>query len=309
MDSIPHTVPPRYPADLPPARFAAHVQAGLHIGCRVAILGLADDLGVRLNGGRPGAKDGPMAFRQALARYGVADPAGWAWPKVFDAGDVVPAPGLDEEALNETHRRITEATAAILDLGLLPVAIGGGHDLTFPFVRAVIRKFGPMPGFYYDAHLDVRPTAGSGMSFRRLVEECGVRSLCNLGFDPCSNASGFVEWFLSHGGSFGEGLLPSLEESAAGCFGSFDLDVIDMSAAPGVSAPNPQGWTPNMAAIAVHEAARHLPLRCFDFMELSPAHDEGGRTARLAAHLFLQLLRGLAARWAEDRHGGSRADP
>lgn len=298
MTRIPHTAPPHYPGTLPPARFAAHIQQSLPVGCRVAILGLPDDLGVRLNNGRPGAKDGPRAFREALARYGVAEPHGWAWPKVFDAGDVTPAPGADSAALTETHRRITEATAAILDLGLFPIAIGGGHDLTFPFVRAVIRKFGRLEGVYYDAHLDVRETIGSGMPFRRLIEECGVPRVCNLGLDECANADPYVRWFSAHGGERCDGLLPSLDSTSDGCFGSFDLDVIDMSAAPGVSAPNPQGWTANMASVAVHEAGRLLPLRCFDFMELNPAHDEGGRTARLAAHLFLSLLRGLAARAA-----------
>jgi arginase family enzyme len=37
-------------------------------------------------------------------------------------------------------------------------------------------------------------------------------------------------------------------------------------------------------------------VRCFDIMELCPAHDEGGRTARLAAHVFLSFLRGFAGR-------------
>lgn len=268
----------------------------LPVGCRVALLGLPDDLGVRLNGGRPGAKDGPRAFREALARYGVAEPDGWAWPKVFDAGDVIPATGSDESALLETHRRVSEATAALLELGLFPIAIGGGHDLTFPFVRAVIGKFGPLAGVYYDAHLDVRPTIGSGMPFRRLVEECGVPALYNLGLDDWANAAEFVAWFREHGGERCDGLVPSVEAPPGECFGSFDLDVIDMSAAPGVSAPNPAGWSANMASVAVHEAGRNLPLRSFDFMELNPAHDEGGRTARLAAHLFLSFLRGFSAR-------------
>jgi arginase family enzyme len=32
-----------------------------------------------------------------------------------------------------------------------------------------------------------------------------------------------------------------------------------------------------------------------DFMELSPPHDAQGRTARLAAHLFLAFLAGFSA--------------
>lgn len=297
VTSIPHTSPPHYPDNLPPARFAFHIHQTMTTQCRVALLGLPDDLGVRLNNGRPGAKDGPRAFREALSRYGVAEPDGWTWPKVFDAGDVIPAPGHDADALNETHRRVTEATTALLDLGLFPIAIGGGHDLTFPFVRAVINKFGPLPGVYFDAHLDVRESIGSGMPFRRLVEQCGVPRLYNLGLDEMANAREFVDWFRGHGGEFRSlSNLAKVETPANGCFASFDLDVIDMSAAPGVSAANPRGWTPHTASAAVHEVANKLPLRCFDIMELSPPYDESGRTARLAAHLFLSFLRGLSER-------------
>src|SRR5262249_12704898 len=169
---VPFTKPGVWPDGMDPSRMASHVHQTLPIACRVAILGLADDLGVRLNHGRPGAAGGPPAFRAALARYGVAPPAGWTWPVVVDAGDIVPAPGHDEAALHETHNRVTAAVSAVLDAGLFPIGIGGGHDLTFPFVRAIAhrRRTGarPLTGVYFDAHLDVRETAGSGMAFRRL---------------------------------------------------------------------------------------------------------------------------------------------
>ena len=72
---------------------------------------------------------------------------------------------------------------------LFPIAIGGGHDLTFPFVRAVIefwrtRGIDIGSGVYFDAHLDVRDTPGSGMPFRRLIEDCGVNALVNFGPQP-----------------------------------------------------------------------------------------------------------------------------
>ena len=37
-------------------------------------------------------------------------------------------------------------------------------------------------------------------------------------------------------------------------------------------------------------------VRCFDLMELNPAQDPDGRTARVAAHLFLSFLQGFALR-------------
>lgn len=292
---IPHTTPPQYPAGIGPGRFAAHIHEGVPVGCRVALLGLPDDLGVRLNGGRAGAREGPRAFREALARYGAAEPAGWVWPRVFDAGDAAPAPGNDAAALAETHRRVTEAVAALVAEGLFPVGIGGGHDLTFPFVRGATRGRGAPAGVYFDAHLDVRAEPGSGMAFRSLVEQCGVAALTLHGFNPIVNSAEHLQWFEARGGRLAEpnsGWSPS----TADLFVSMDLDVLDGSHAPGVSAVNPAGWSVERLAEFARSAGADERVRCFDIMELCPPNDEGGRTARAAAHLFLSFLRGFSER-------------
>jgi formiminoglutamase len=292
MTPIPHTTPAAWPAGLAPSRFAATIRRDSPAGCAVALLGLPDDLGVRLNHGRPGAAQGPNAFRAALARHGVAEPAGAPWPRVYDAGDVVP-----DESLEGTHARVTAATAALLGLGVLPIAIGGGHDLTFPFVRAVAQHVGALTGVYFDAHLDVRETAGSGMAFRRLIEDGHARSLHLHGFRPLVNSREHHAWFIAHGGHAAiDGAEPALPPEPLHLFTSFDLDVLDAAFAPGVSAPNPCGWTPREAERWVLACGADPRVRCFDLMELCPPHDDGERTARLAAHLFLAFLAGFAAR-------------
>lgn len=265
----------------------------------MALLGLPDDLGVRLNGGRVGAAGGPTAFRAALARYGVAEPFGWTWPEVYDAGDVVPVAGEGEASLLETHARVTAATKAVLGLGLFPIAVGGGHDLTLPFVRGVIEHWKARTvtvdsGVYFDAHLDVRETAGSGMAFRRLIEDHGVKHLAIHGMDPYANTRDHARWFLTHGGVDGAeaGTTPAMGPR----FVSVDLDVLDASHAPGVSAMNPNGWSVGRLAGAVQALAADGQTRCMDLMELNPTHDEGGRTSRAAAHVFLAMLRGIASR-------------
>jgi len=217
---------------------------------------------------------------------------------------------------------------------------GGAHyvDLTgeIPFVRAVIESSrsrersdsatdgprralepsapAPFAGVYFDAHLDVRETIGSGMPFRRLIEDCGVSSLRVHGLNPLVNSRKHADWFLRHGGTIvgpdaaasfppsPSPALPSLPSPGTPFFASFDLDVIDAAYAPGVSAVNPAGWTPCQAEAAILACARAPGLRCFDIMELNPAFDDPpgvdgyGRTARLAAHLFLVFLRGFAGR-------------
>ncbi len=302
MTVIPHCAPPVWPGDISSGRFASTIRRDTPQGCRIGLIGLADDLGVRLNNGRPGAKEGPRAFRAALARYGVADPPGWDWPAVFDAGDIVPAPGSDESALRETHGRVTEAVAALLDLGLFPIGIGGGHDLTFPFVRAAAKRLGIAAGVYFDAHFDVRETAGSGMAFRRLVEDCGIRTLHVHGLSPLVNSREHWNWFKAHGGRMDQ----SVDESADldqpfptdPSFVSLDLDVVDASEAPGVSAPNPAGWSAGMLEVSLETCGAVPGVKCFDIMELNPSFDQDGRTARVAAHALLWFLRGFARRKA-----------
>jgi formimidoylglutamase len=290
--AIPHTQPGVWTDAIPASRFAAGIRRDTPEGCRVALLGIPDDTGVRLNQGRPGAAEGPSAMRAALARYGVSEPSGFAWPAVFDAGDVRPA-GDD---LHETHRRATEATAALLERGLFPIAIGGGHDLTFPFVRAVAAHAGgPLQMVYFDPHLDVRDETGSGMPFRRLAESGSVDALTIHGFQPFANAAEHVRWFHAHGGRISD-MTPDDPWPDRDTAVSLDMDVIDQAFAPGVSAMNPCGWSPDLAARWVAAAGRNPRVRCFDMMELSPPNDPSGRTARLAAHLLLTFLRAFAER-------------
>lgn len=271
-------------------RFASLIRTESHEGCRIALIGAPDDTGVALNHGIPGAALGPDAFRVALTRYGTSEPEGWDWPAVYDAGDVIAG-----STLTETHNRLTHAAGELLDAGLFPIMIGGGHDLTFAFVRAIAKRFDSLGGIYFDAHLDVRAEEGSGMPFRKLVETCGVSRLDAIGINPFANSREHMHWFHSHGGRI-DALEPHGDWPGESLFVSFDLDVLDASAAPGVSARNPMGWSVHHGAKWVEAAGRCQRVRCFDIMELCPPNDHDGRTARIAAHFFLTFLRGFAAR-------------
>lgn len=263
----------------------------------LGLLGLADDQGVRLNGGRIGAAQGPDAFRAALAGYGGADSValeGFTIP-VVDLGNVIP-----DDSLHETHARVTETVAAMLDARLMPIGIGGGHDMTFPEVRAVIDHLvGPkgqtLDGVYFDAHLDVREDEGSGMPFRRLIEHGGIGRLALFGMDPLSNTPRHLEWFKAHGGELAD-WPPTQWPPSAAQFVSICLDALDMAQAPGVSAPHPAGWPAQRLADYAEAAGRMPSVCCFDIMELSPPNDEQGRTARLAAYLLMRFLAGLKQR-------------
>jgi formimidoylglutamase len=308
---IAHTTPPQWPP-IKPGQLAATIRTDLPDGCRIALLGLPDDTGVKLNGGRPGAAQGPGAFRAALASYGTPWDARHArpLPMVFDAGDVEPATGDDESALLELHARVEIAVRQSHELGLVPICIGGGHDLSLPSITALSKLVGTaIGGINFDAHLDVRERVGSGMAFRRLIDggHLNPRRFAEVGLGRFVHDEADVNWLSNQGATlmFADSLigdsLPShrlLESACQGSAGfvSIDLDGIDASAAPGVSAPNPCGLGVHHAAALAEAAGAEPAVRHFDLMELSPPHDHEGRTARVAALLFLSFLAGFGGR-------------
>ena len=310
---IPHTTAPRWPA-IRPDRYAATVRTDDPDGCALALLGLPDDTGIKLNGGRPGAAEGPTALRAALAKYGTAwDGRGGRRlaAGLYDAGDVEPAPGSDERALVETHARVERAVAALHERGLVPICVGGGHDLTAPAVTALSRAAGgAVGGINVDAHLDVRERVGSGMAFRRLIDGGFVapRWFAEVGLGRFVNDEADLRWLADKGATLVSAdsilgatlpvrrLIDVAVTHARAAFLSIDLDGLDAAQAPGVSAPNPMGLMARDAADLVEAAGASPSVRHFDIMELSPPHDHDGRTARLAAFLLLMFLAGFEAR-------------
>jgi formimidoylglutamase len=309
---VPYTRPALWP-EVRPGRFAATLRRESTEGCRAALLGLPDDLGVQLNAGRTGARGGPEAFRASLARFGVA----WDGLRgkaldvgVFDAGDVVPAEGADEAALFETHRRIESAAAYLQERGLVTLCVGGGHDLSLPSLRAAARQAGhPLGGVNVDAHLDVRERVGSGMPFRALIEgkHLAPQRFVELGLGRFTNDRVDLEWLSRQGATllFAETLLERgldvdgvLDAAcrAGAAFLSIDLDGLDQNAAPGVSAPNPLGVSVRDAARLAEAAGARPEIRHFDLMELNPRYDVDARTARTATLLLLCFLAGLSER-------------
>jgi formiminoglutamase len=309
---LPNTTPPTWP-EIKPGRFAAIIRHD-PTNCRLALLGLPHDLGIKLNNGRPGAAQGPAAFRAALATFGTT----WDGQKkkplnvpIFDAGDITPTQGDNESALLDTHTKIESAVAQLHQLNLVPICIGGGHDLTLPTITALSKHTrAPLAGINFDAHLDVRPRPGSGMAFRKLIDEkfLDPRRFTTVGVGRFVNDEPDCAWLTTQGASliYADDFLAeplrvdrefaaTFADSTPG-FLSIDLDAIDSSAAPGVSATNPAGLTVRHAAAFAEHAGLNPNVRHFDIMELSPPHDPTGRTARVAAVLFLSFVAGFGVR-------------
>lgn len=309
---MPDLVPPRIPVpDTAPDDprlgrwLAQNRKAG---GARVAIVGFPSDEGVRRNGGRPGAADGPAAIRQALYRLtpDAEHPDLFAdlLARTADLGDV-PVTG-DVEADQE---RLGEVLAPLLAEGVVPVILGGGHETSFGHFLGYARAGLDVEILNWDAHADVRPLspegAHSGSPFRQALEHPSGR--CRryrvAGLQPHSAAAAHVAFVRQRGGevywrrSLGDSRVHALALGIAQrTLATFDLDAVDVASAPGVSAPNPGGLPASLWLFAAYEMGRSPHVASMDIVELNPRVDIDGRTARLAALTVWHFLKGLAER-------------
>lgn len=280
---------------------------------RVALVGFPSDEGVRRNGGRPGAADGPGAIRREL--YGLTpeprDPAREPMIDLLrrtrDLGDV-PVEG-DVEADQE---RLADVLARLLERGVVPVVLGGGHETAFGHFLAYVRAGLDVEIVNWDAHPDVRPWeedgAHSGSPFRQALEHPSgaCRGYSVAGLQPRSVSRAHLEYLREQGA----GVIWREETDAAAAadllgrlgapaMASFDLDAVDRAHAPGVSAPATGGLAAGTWLDVAGRCGRAGAVSSVDVVETNPAHDRDGQTAALAAATVWRLLRGLSLRGSE----------
>ncbi len=277
-------------------------------GARVVLVGFPSDEGVRRNGGRPGAADGPAAIRQAL--YKLTPDA--EHPDLFtdllaqtaDLGNV-PVTG-DVEA---DQQALGEILAPLLADGVVPIILGGGHETSFGHFLGYVGAGRDVEMLNWDAHADVRPLkdgqAHSGSPFRQALEHDSGRCLRYqvVGLQPHSIARAHLDFVDEYGGevvwrrNLNEVRVRSLAIGLAEpTLATFDLDAVDAAHAPGVSAPNVGGLPADLWLYAAYEMGRSPLVGSMDVVELNPAFDLDGRTARLAALTVWHFLKGLAER-------------
>lgn len=253
----------------------------------VALFGLPFDGAVI---GRKGARLGPAAIRAQLRKLKSEGPARW-----LDLGDArMPD---DVVAAGEVARQAMKAAIAT---GGFPVALGGDHSLTYGLVRGAVDALGEVSVLNLDAHLDVRVATppNSGTSFRRLVEDKVVdpRRIVEVGIRPFANSPKYLSWARTSGIRVVEAEQIATWEDALRAlpdplYVSLDIDVLDETAAPGVSAPTPGGLTTTQL-FAIMRALQRRRVVAMDVVETCPPLDVDDRTARAGAVAVLTLAAG-----------------
>jgi formiminoglutamase len=280
---------------------------------RVAIIGVPQDIGVERNGGRIGAAEAPDAIRRWLYRLTPYDietsrlvPDGF----VVDMGNI----RCDGE-LEEIHERLSDVVATVCAEGLVPLVLGGGHDITYATIAGAARALGPVGAINLDAHLDVRPPAPartSGTPFRMLIEEGSLLpgAFIEYGIQSFANAASHAEWLVGRGGriitleeirarGFAKMLATAWQIATSGAdriSGSLDIDGVRAADAPGVSAAMPDGFSAEELFAAARTLGRRTATVGLDVVEVNPRYDRDGITAKLAAHAVMRFIAGVAER-------------
>ncbi len=234
---------------------------------------------------------------------------------VVDYGDV----GLN--AYNQAHNleEIRRVTREVTQTGAIPFAIGGDHSVPNGTFRGVIDVYGRgnVAFVHFDTHLDRDKGLGkfgafyhSGTFMNLAVKEGLVKGedVIQIGMATPVFDEGEWDQVAEEGGTvyhiheirrdgldaIFEDLYKKLEGKEL-VYVSFDIDVFDMSYAPGTGSSSPIGMRPDELFPKIREFAATKTIVGFDLVEFNPFYDnKGQQTARLCRRVLLQFLTGIA---------------
>ncbi len=273
---------------------------------KVGILGYSSEEGVIRNQGRTGTIEGPSAIRKMLGSVALHLPENLP---ILDYGDIFT---LDQD-MEASHKLISKTTYDLLKTNHFPVLLGGGHDLAYAHGRGAlnyVKEKGEKLGIInLDAHFDIRPLVNgkghSGSAFLQLAEENpNDFNYLALGIQRAANPKSLfeaveklkanylvMEQFRLHNWEYIEEQIIWFLDSVNKVYLTIDLDGFSSAFAPGVSAPSPMGFNPQIAFKVFELIVKSKKLICLDVVELNPQYDQDNATARLAARCVEYLVR------------------
>lgn len=274
-------------------------------GLDACFIGVPMDIGTS---NRPGTRLGPRQIRdesRMLRPYNMATGAApFDSLRVADIGDV-PINTFD---LKKSVKIIEHHYDQVLSHDVIPLTLGGDHTLTWPILRAIRHKHGPVALIHVDAHADTNDNMfgeeiAHGCPFRRAWEDgCLVNDkVFQIGLRGTGYAPSDFDWGRDKGWSvipseacWHRSLAPLMDKIRARIgntpvYLSFDIDSLDPAYAPGTGTAEIGGLTIQQGMEIVRGCAG-LNLVGGDLVEVSPPYDLAGNTAVAGAGLLFEML-------------------
>ncbi len=276
----------------------------------VALLGFRSDEGIRRNLGRPGAQLGPEYIRRELANLPVTFDENI---EVYDAGDIYTI----GQNLEDAQDQLANAVEILLDLGMFPVLLGGGHEIALGHYNGIVNHFehqGQKPSIgiiNFDAHFDLRPYkegyGSSGTMFAQIADNCKSKqrpfNYMVLGIQTYANTISLFKRAQQLGTRYilakdmTEDRFDAVWQAIDGFIRDNDhiylticSDVFNAAFAPGVSATQPFGLHPETVLYFLKKIIATGKVLSWDIAEISPRFDHDNRTAKLAAVLIYAVI-------------------
>jgi formiminoglutamase len=265
------------------------------------MMGIPDQQGVFHVGGRLGAAKGPESFRRVFRKLRGINPVVEAVEDLGNLSEISADIEMNHRLAIEMIRKGHSSTG-------FSVVIGGGHDHGFTHIKGVSEALRlQLPSLRLgciniDAHLDVRkpsPEITSGSPFYLALEagvlsperfiEFGIQSHCNgpdlWKYVEAKSIEVVPFSVLRHGQAVEafKKTLKNLASKSDAVLISLDLDAASAAFAPGVSAPQSEGFTSSEIIEMMEVSGKENKVVSLGIFELNPEHDLDLRTARLGA--------------------------
>eukprot|EP00435_Cladocopium_sp_Y103_P042310 s3165_g11.t1 len=274
----------------------------------IALVGVPFDSGCSY---RPGARFGPEAIRSnsRLTRpFLIAQQQRPLQDRqVVDTGDVFATPFNIQMAIQQIYEGCKER----LQISRRLLVFGGDHTLSYPSIKAVAEKFGPVVLVHFDSHLDTFPALWGqdvwhGAPFRNCWEEgllskegsthIGIRATTYSAEDfHDSDAMGIATLTAEDVHESGVPACVDVvrrrweKSGGAPVYLSIDIDVLDPSVAPGTGTPEYGGLLAHQLLQFIR-GLKGLPIVAADVVEVAPAYDHAGITSMAAANIMLEQI-------------------
>jgi guanidinobutyrase len=210
--------------------------------------------------------------------------------------------------LKKTVDIITAFYDEALSHGIIPLTLGGDHTLTWPILRAIKKRHGPVALIHVDAHADINDTmfgetVAHGCPFRRAWEDgCLINDkVFQIGLRGTGYSPDDFDWGRKNGWTviqaedcWHKSLTPLMADirariGDAPVYLSYDIDSLDPAFAPGTGTVEPGGLS-IWQGLEIVRGTAGLNLVGGDLVEVSPPYDPSGNTALIGANLLYEML-------------------
>jgi len=274
-------------------------------GLDACFVGIPMDIGTS---NRPGTRLGPRQIRDESRMLRPFNMATGATPfdcmQVADIGDV-PINTFD---LKKSVDIITDYYENLLRHDVIPLTLGGDHTLTWPILRAMRNRYGPVALVHVDAHADINDEmfgekVAHGCPFRRAWEDgCLINDkVFQIGLRGTGYSPDDFNWARDKGwrviqaeDCWHKSLSPLMEEirakiGDAPVYLTYDIDSLDPAYAPGTGTVEVGGLT-SVQGLEIIRGMAGLNIVGGDLVEVSPPYDPSGNTALTGANFLYEML-------------------